>query len=250
MIKKTILLLFLIFLMNTLFCQENGVVAYTITSSWIKMYASCTYLPKAQRENLSYVWGAGREGWDTKAELKFNATECRYEGKEDEDEQRWRKEPDYIIYRNLEERTTFDVMTLLNKEYVVQDSISGQNWKIKNDMKEIAGHICMNAACYDSLKGKEVMAWFALDLPISIGPDRYCGLPGMILEVNEANGAVVYAATSILLPEEKVEIEKPVVKKKRKIIDEQTYNNIVGSHINDCKKMQRPYFSWGTGISF
>ena len=248
--KLSFLTVSLFLMSHFVFSQENGVVSYTITSSWYKMYAACEYLPKADRERNAYVWGAGRDGWDTKAELTFNANEYRYENKIEEDMQRWRKEPDYFIYRDLANNETFDVMSLLNKEYVVQDSIQCQNWKIKNDIKEIAGRICMNAYCYDSLKMKEVIAWFALDLPIPIGPEKYCGLPGMILEVNEANGAVVYTATSILFSDEKIEIEKPVVKKKRKVIDVAEYNNIVGKYINECKKIQRPYFSWGGGIPF
>jgi GLPGLI family protein len=251
--KKIVFLVFALFLMNNV-CfsqensQENGVVSYTITSNWTKMYAACTYLSKADRDRTSYVYGAGREGWDSKAELKFSAGACRYENKENEEYQRWRKDDDYIIYRNLEEGTMFDVMTLLGKEYVIQDSIICQNWKIKNDLKEIAGHICMNAFSYDSIKGKEVIAWFALDLPISIGPDRYCGLPGMILELDEANGAVVYTATTVLFSDEKMEIEKPVVKKKRKAIDNEERDTIVSKHINECKKMQRPYFWYGMGF--
>ena len=229
------------FLMCT-FCvaQENGVVTYTIAHNWSKKFASCEYISKAERESHAYVWSSNNE-WKEKAELTFNATESRYDKKPDEDS-RWRQDNDYFIYRDRANNETLEIMTLLNKDCALRDSIVCQNWKIKNDMKEVAGHICMNASRYDSLKGKEVIAWFALDLPISAGPDRYCGLPGMILEVNEANGALVYTATSILFSEEKMEIKKPEVKKKRKIIDIQEYNRIVSKFMEECKKMQRPYF--------
>jgi len=136
---------------------------------------------------------------------------------------------------------------VLDKDYVITDTIECQNWKILNDMKEVAGHICMNASYYDTIRKKEVLAWFALDLPISLGPNKYCGLPGMILEIFEANGAVVYTATHILLSEEKIEIKKPSIKKNRKAINFNEYNQIVIRYINESKKMQRPYF-WG--ISF
>ncbi|MDR2972096.1 MAG: GLPGLI family protein [Bacteroidales bacterium] len=234
---------------NTVFCfgQQNGIVNYTITHNWIKKILSCEYFSKTDRERYAYVWSGDNE-WEVKAEVKFNVSEYRYDELADEEDSRWRKGDDYIIYRDLDKGETFDIMTVLNKEYVVQDSIYCQNWKIKNDMREIAGRICMNASFYDTLKGKEIVAWFALDLPISIGPDKYCGLPGMILEVNEANGAKVYTATSIIFSDEKVVIEKPVAKKKRKVIQEQEYNQIVSKYINECKKMQRPYF-WG-GLSF
>jgi GLPGLI family protein len=210
------------------------------------MMATCEYLSKAEKERSAYTWG-GRT-YDQKAELKFNANEYRFEYKDDREGEtyQWRKN-DYIIYRDRENEETTDVMTILDKDYVIKDSLNCQNWKIKNDMKEVAGRICMNASFYDPVKGKEVTAWFSLDLPIPIGPDKYCGLPGIILEINEANGAVVYTATTILLPEEKVEIAKPEVKKKTKVITFEGYNKIVSDYIAQCRKMQRPYF-WGMGF--
>ena len=241
--KIFLLLLCFLFISFFCFCQENGVISFTISHDWAKKVATCNELSKAERERMAYTWG-GRT-YDQKAELRFNVNEYRYEYQhEDEGETyQWRRE-DYIIYRDRESRETTDVMTILDKQYVVKDSIVCQNWKIKNDMKEVAGRICMNASFYDSIKGKEVVAWFALDLPVPLGPNKYCGLPGMILEVNEANGAVVYTATSILLSEEKVEVIKPVVKKKVKNINNEEYNKIIINYIKECKKMQRPYF-WG-----
>jgi len=244
--RKTVFFSLGILAANFCFAQENGVVTYKVTHDWTKKMATCEYISQAERERAAYVWG-DREQFIT-AELKFNANECRFESKDDDNDKsyRWRKE-DYIIYRDREKAETFDVMTLLNKEYVIQDSLVCQQWKIKNDMKEIAGRICMNASFYDSVKGKEVIAWFALDLPIPIGPDRYCGLPGMILEVNEAKGAVVYTATTILLSDEKVEVTKPTVKKKVKNISNNEYIKIVTDYINECKKLQRLYF-WNIGF--
>jgi len=240
--KKIIFLfLCLFFISHFCFCQENGVVSYTVSHDWPKKMATCEHLSKTERDRAAYVWG-GRT-YDQQAELKFNAQAYRFNYKEDAQAStyQWRKE-DYIIYRDRNKDETFDVMTLLNKDYVVKDSTFCQNWKIKNDMKEVAGRICMNATYYDSIKSKEVTAWFALDLPIPIGPNKYCGLPGMILEINEADGAVVYTATSIIFYEEEVVIEKPTIKKSRKNITLKDYNKIIADHIADSKKMQRPYF--------
>ena len=228
------------------FCygQENGVVIYTITHNWIKKMESCEYISKTETERNAYVWGNESEH-EYKSELKFNASEYRFELKEEEGNSsyRWRQDA-YIIYRDRSKGEIFDIITLLSTEYAISDSFTCQNWKIKNDMKEVAGHICMNASFYDTVKGKEVIAWFALDLPISIGPDKYCGLPGMILEINEANGAVVYTATNVLLSNEKVEITKPTAKKKIKVLTTEEYNKKIMDYISECKKLQRPYF-WG-----
>ena len=237
------LTVFFIFITGFCFAQD-GVVTYSISHNWVKKFASCEYIPKAERERYLYTWG-GQKEYVENAELKFNATSNRYEvtGNQSNYTYKWREE-DYIIYRDREKGETFDVMTLLEKECVVRDSIFCQNWKIKNDMREIAGHICMNASFYDTIRGKEVIAWFALDLPIPIGPNRYCGLPGMILEINEANGALVYTATSVLLYNEPIDIPKPVVKKKIKVINYTEHDKKVRDYVEESKKMMRPYF-WG-----
>jgi len=242
--KKTTLLTLILLLTTTCaLSQESGIITYTVSHNWTKKIESSKTMSKTERERMTYVWGDNRE-YTVKAELKFNPNEYRFEYKENEEHSRWRKGDDYIIYRDREKNETFDVLTLLNKQYVIQDAINFPNWKIKNDMKEVAGRICMNASYYDPIKEKEVIAWFALDLPVPLGPDKYCGLPGMILEINEANGAVVYTATSILLSDENTKIEKPTVKKKRKFITQSEYDKKVMKYIEECEKMQRPYF-WG-----
>jgi GLPGLI family protein len=240
--RKTVLLIIsLLLTLNFCFGQENGVITYSFVRDYSKMYAACDYISKTDRERQAYTWG-GRS-FDFKAELRFNANAYRFEyNREEVGGSFQRRQEDYFIYRDRQNGKTFDVMTLLDKEYVIQDTLVCQNWKIKNDMKEIAGHICMNASFYDSIRGKEVIAWFALDLPIPLGPQRYCGLPGMILEINEANGAQIYTATSVFLSEEKMEIEKPVVKKVRKNITYLEYDKLIRNFIAESKKMQRPYF--------
>jgi GLPGLI family protein len=60
-------------------------------------------------------------------------------------------------------------------------------------------------------------AWFTDDIPISVGPYEYGGLPGAILELNEGNGMIKYVATeiksltkepSILLPKQFINVTK------------------------------------------
>ena len=241
--KPTLLTVTLFLILNCALSQESGIITYTVSHNWTKKIESCKTMSKTERDRMAYVWGDNRE-YTVKAELKFNPTADRFEYQENEEYSQWRKGDDYIIYRDREKNETFDVLSLLNKQYVIQDSLICQNWKIKNDMREVAGRICMNASYFDPVKEKEVIAWFALDLPVPLGPNKYCGLPGMILEINEANGAVIYTATNILLSDENVEIAKPTVKKKRKIITQSEYDKKVRKYIEECEKMQRPYF-WG-----
>jgi len=68
-------------------------------------------------------------------------------------------------------------------------------WKMGTASKEILGYTCMQAQT--ELDGKKILAWFTPDIPISAGPERYYGLPGLMLEVNVNQGEVVWLANSI-----------------------------------------------------
>jgi hypothetical protein len=125
--RKTIIILVNIFLAAQFgFSQENGVVTYTVVHDWTKKFATCEYIPKADRDRQAYAWG-GRT-YEQKAELMFNPEEYRFEYQQESEAStyQWRKE-DYIIFRDRRNEETFDVMTLLDKEYVIKDSLVCQN---------------------------------------------------------------------------------------------------------------------------
>ncbi len=67
-------------------------------------------------------------------------------------------------------------------------------WEITNETKTIMGYTVRKAIANsieipkdrESYYGK-VIAWFTEEIPIPVGPDRYVGLPGLILEVEYEN---------------------------------------------------------------
>lgn len=54
------------------------------------------------------------------------------------------------------------------------------NWKITEEQKTIGEHQCQKATCV--FGGRTYEVWFAPDIPISDGPWKFHGLPGLILE--------------------------------------------------------------------
>ena len=79
--------------------------------------------------------------------------------------------------------------------------------KLKSEKKKILEYTCMGASL--NLVNEEIVAWFAPELPIPLGPGKYGGLPGLILAV-ERNGETAYVATTVNLspPAEEV-LTKP-----------------------------------------
>lgn len=86
------------------------------------------------------------------------------------------------VFKNYPEGELSVIDNILDTYYIYKDSMELQNWIIINDStKAILGHDCQKATC--NFRGRQWTAWFALDIPISDGPWKFRGLPGLIMEV-------------------------------------------------------------------
>ncbi len=226
--------------------SEEGVIRYMMTQNWVKKMASVDYISKQQKEKMAYMWGNDSE-WKTYHNLYFKGQETLYLDSEEEAEEReWRysgKKETFYIWRDYANNQAKDALKLQGKTYFIEDSIGVTNWKVLNEMKEVAGHVCMNASYTDTISKRTYVAWFALDMPINGGPERFSGLPGLILEIDVDNGAVVISADKI----EKKPVANEMVlpkKKKGKVSTEATYNAAMKEHYDLRRKNQEPPF-WG-----
>lgn len=222
--------------------EMEGRIRYLVVHNWSKKLAAVDYISKQRREREAYIWGS-RSEWKMYSEMYFTPTTTLYQESEehaepDDDGYSWRKEP-FMVRRDFEKNADLEIFTMLGKKYVLQDSIHGQDWKILNDMKEVAGHVCMNAFWEDTVKLQKVSVWFALDIPISSGPERFCGLPGMILEADVNDGA-------LLLTADKIELypltgqTAPPAKMKGKKITESEFLDMLKKHVEEKRKAEDP----------
>jgi GLPGLI family protein len=224
----------------------EGTVRYLKTQNWAKMMASLDYMSKQTRERIMYQWG-NRSEWKQFCVLHFNPKETKYENSEekaepDDEGYSWRKNA-YYVKRNFEQNTMNEVYEMLGKTYIIEDSLRGFDWKIQNDLKEVAGHICMKAFYEDTLKKQKIVVWFAQDIPLSAGPERFYGLPGLILEVNYNDDALVLTADKIDYKKLTTEFDPPK-KLKGKKIKEAEYFAILKKQIDEKVKEEQPWF-WG-----
>lgn len=225
--------------------QQAGKIKYLTTYNWVKMLNACDYLSKESKERVAYMWG-NRSEWKMYGILYFSDNHSRFEDSEEspdgnEDRYQGRKETFFMIH-NFEEQTYVHALEMLGKTYLISDSLKMPDWKIKNDLKEVAGHVCMNASLKDTIRGQKIVAWFALDMPVQAGPDRFFGLPGMILEVDINNGAEVMTAEKIENVSLTNEFEIPK-KLKAKKINGTEYTAILKNFYDDKRKAEE--FPWG-----
>jgi GLPGLI family protein len=133
---------------------------------------------------------------------------------------------------------------MLGKTYLLEDSLKAPKWRILNQIKEVAGYVCMKAETYDPIKNQKVTAWFAEQLPGEAGPEQYFGLPGVILELDLNEGDVVITATKVVLESPSEDDFKLPKRMKGKKINQQEYDRLLSKHIEDSiKAFRNPYWS-------
>ena len=84
------------------------------------------------------------------------------------------------IYTYLVEKERYTVKRFHLDNYIIKEALPAIHWKIQNETKKINGYDCQKAT--GICKGREYTAWFASDIPVSFGPWKLHGLPGLILE--------------------------------------------------------------------
>jgi GLPGLI family protein len=85
-----------------------------------------------------------------------------------------------LIIQNLTNETTLMKKSLFENEYYIKDSLPKYEWKITNELRDIAGFECKKAITKicDSVV---VVAFYTDQIMVKGGPESFNGLPGMVL---------------------------------------------------------------------
>lgn len=77
-------------------------------------------------------------------------------------------------------------------------------WSILPEQKKIHSYSCQKAVA--KFQGREYEAWFTIGIPISAGPYKFTGLPGLILELRDTEGHYHWECIGISQPSKGVPI--------------------------------------------
>jgi GLPGLI family protein len=101
---------------------------------------------------------------------------------------------------------------MLNREYLfdapvlVSDTVPEITWTISYDapVRIISNLSCRKAE--GNFRGRQYIAWFSEQYPTKAGPWKLAGLPGLIIEAEDSDGAVKYSLLSIVNTGDKVTV--------------------------------------------
>lgn len=125
-----------------------------------------------------------------------------------------------ILYTNIKTKLKLHQADGYGERFLINGEIK-YNWIITQETKKIDKYLCYKAILKDntSKKGKDIIAWFSPEIPFSFGPNGYCALPGLILELELSNGFLFKAVKINLKKNNLKKIIKP--KKGVKISEEE-----------------------------
>lgn len=120
------------------------------------------------------------------------------------------KDKEKLYFTRLNDDKIFFELNNGEKKYQIIDKKPEWNWQIGNDTLTISGYTCKKAI--SNYMGNNYIAWFTEEIPISIGPISYYGLPGLILKVETKSTEVI--AYSIKDKNKELVIDEPIFKDK------------------------------------
>ncbi|MFM7720132.1 MAG: GLPGLI family protein [Sediminibacterium sp.] len=143
--------------------------------------------------------------------------------------------PSANTFTDLAKQMQYEGREFFEKEFLIVDSLKQYKWKLSEETKTIAKQLCKKATTMITApqvmrmrvsmgggpnadtaasappkpKETELVVWYAENIPVSFGPDSYNGLPGVIMEIDQDNGANVTTAVEVSAKYPKKELVAP-----------------------------------------
>ena len=111
----------------------------------------------------------------------------------------------YTIVKDHRTKTLSYYDRVFTDRYVYPDTIN-IGWKLSGGTKTVCGYTCRKATA--TFRGRTWTAWYATDIPVNDGPWKFGGLPGLILQIEDATGDQHFTAISIRTPTENISMQK------------------------------------------
>jgi GLPGLI family protein len=105
------------------------------------------------------------------------------------------QEADNRVYTNLDDGVVIDKRDFMGRTFLITGDQPTYAWRLTGEQSEYLGFACQKAVAEQD--STMIEAWFTTEIPYSIGPDVYGGLPGAILVLTLDDGQRTFTATNV-----------------------------------------------------
>jgi GLPGLI family protein len=124
-----------------------------------------------------------------------------------------------------------------DETYLINDTIPEFKWEINHSERKKIGEILCNKATL-TFRGRNYIAWYDMNTPLSFGPWKFNNLPGLILEIYDETNRYNWKATAVVYSD-KSEIMLPI-ENKIKAISVQEYIELMYQQSESTLSSQMP----------
>jgi GLPGLI family protein len=168
--KRILFFALLPFILNA---QKSLVVKYQTTATYSNMVESKGLFNLHVFDKTSFFVFLGK---DENISNSQNTTSRKY----------------ILIIKDLKKKKIYENPS---KFGTIEDSLRLMSWQLDKSQKVILGYSCKKATC--TFRGRNYEAFYAEKIPISNGPFKFGGLPGLILEISSTDKFIRYEAVQI-----------------------------------------------------
>jgi len=105
------------------------------------------------------------------------------------------KAPKYVILKNYPEKNEITYSSKIVDQYYQYTEKPTFDWTLTNESDSLLGYYCLKATC--NYEGRDYIAWFTPEIPISDGPWKFFGTPGLILFIADTEGHYSFECVGI-----------------------------------------------------
>ena len=107
------------------------------------------------------------------------------------------------IYKNYPEGRLTHTEKICMDWFKYEEEMPALEWELTDSVINVLGYECQSARC--SFRGKEWTAYYTEDIPLTEGPWKLHGLPGLIMKASDENGHYSFECIGI-----KSKAERPI----------------------------------------
>ena len=244
---KLVIAVFFIYLQSTHILAQrsfSGTIEYALTQRVAQMQEELTQEQQARTDSVEKVMEEKFKAQGKKMITRRSPSVNKYLVAFDNLETRayWYNNDNvlvnsYYFYQNLNNKILKSQEATLTNWYLVSDTMTTISWKLLKETKKIQNIDCFSAQA--EYRGRVWTAWYAPSIPISSGPWKLYGLPGMILEAEDRTGAVKFECSTIIIPKptDLIINKENLINTKNKIINYKEYAKLSKESIENYEKM-------------
>lgn len=148
-----------------------------------------------------------------------------------------------VIFMKKTEGKLYSVVPSKEQKLAIYEELPKIDWKLTTEEKKIGNIACKKATAF--FRGRNYIVWYTEAIPVTVGPWKLNGLPGLILEATDKTGEVYFSTVKVVVP---FKAEVAYLQSGMKMVDRAESQKIVEAKMAEMKKKLQSVGSRGVNV--